>query len=239
MPQSLIADEIIYDFEEAVANLVTEDDEPVDNIISDKQMRLLVEPLYTSWKPTDEETQEARSFIAAADVGIFTSPRQSPIVPDVLISLDVETDLDFYDKNNRSYFVWEYGKVPEVVVEIVSNKKGNELESKMKRYQKMAISYYVVFDPLKQLGDDVLRVYELGFGGRRYHLRKDHTLPNVNLNLKLWNGEFEGKQFEWIRWCDENGNLLLTGRESAESERQRAEKFAAKLLEMGIDPENI
>lgn len=230
MSQSLLADEITYEFEEAVANLVTEDDEPVDNIISEKQMRLLVESLYSSWKPLDAETQEKRSFIALANVGIFTSPYQSPIVPDVLVSLDVETNKNLYEKKNRSYFVWEYGKVPEVVVEIVSNKKGDELESKMKRYQKMAISYYVVFDPLKQLSDDILRVYELGFGGRRYHLRKDYALPDVGLGLKIWDGEFEEIQLEWIRWCDAEENLIPTGKE-------RAEQFAAKLRELGVDPE--
>jgi hypothetical protein len=33
----------------SVANLVTEDDTPVDNIFSEKQERLFVEPLYSSW----------------------------------------------------------------------------------------------------------------------------------------------------------------------------------------------
>ena len=32
-------------------SLITEDNEPVDNVFSEKQQRLLVEPLYTSWKP--------------------------------------------------------------------------------------------------------------------------------------------------------------------------------------------
>lgn len=33
-----------------VDDLVTEDDTPVDNIFSAKQHRLLVEPLYSSWR---------------------------------------------------------------------------------------------------------------------------------------------------------------------------------------------
>lgn len=230
--------ELPYDFDEVVENLVTEDDEPVENLISEKQMRLLVEPLYTSWKPlTDEETP--RNFLAATDVGIFITPYQSPIVPDMLLSLDIEPRENFFEKKNRSYFVWEFGKVPEVAVEIVSNKKGEEVDGKMNRYAKMAVSYYIVFDPLQELSDEVLRVYELGFGGRRYHLRRDYDLPDVGLGLTLWQGEFEEQKFEWLRWRDADGNLILSGKERAELAEKKADKLASKLRELGVDPNQI
>ena len=259
MQQHALAD---YDWDEFYANVEIEDGEPVDNLISAKQMRLLVEPLYSSWRPVDDNGN-ARKFFADADVGVFYSTRESPVVPDVFVSLDVEPDEDFKQKKNRSYFVWEFGKPPEVAVEIVLNRKGNEMSGKMQRYAKVPIAYYVVFDPLRELNDDALRVYELGFGGRRYLLRKDFALPNVGLRLTLWRGEFEGYEFEWMRWCDADGNLLLTGKEQAELERKHAEaertraeaertraddaekraleaeaqaaKFAAKLRELGID----
>lgn len=226
MPQNVLV-ELPYDFDEVVENLVTEDDAPVENLISEKQMRLLVEPLYSSWKPLTDEDM-ARKFLAATDVGIFFTPYQSPIVPDMLLSLDIEPRENFSEKKNRSYFVWEFGKVPEVAVEIVSNKKGEELDGKMNRYAKMAVSYYVVFDPLQELSDEVLRVYELGFGGRRYHLRRDFDLPDVGLGLTLWQGKFEEQEFKWLRWCDADGNLILSGKE-------RAEKAEKKLRELGID----
>ena len=61
-----------------------------------------------------------------------------------------------------------------------------------------------------------------------------------------WCGEFEGMTYEWLRWMKEDGSLLLTGKESAEIERQRAEaerqranRFAAKLRELGIDPDTL
>ncbi len=48
----------------------------------------------------------------------------------------------------------------------------------------------------------------------------------------------------WLRWWDEQGNLLLTGHERAaqaelqlEQERQRAERLAAQLRAAGIEPE--
>ncbi len=232
MPQNALV-ELPYDFDEVIENLVTEDDKPLDDIVSAKQMRFLVEPLYSSWKSlTNEEVPQLRSFFADCNVGIFFTPYQSPIVPDMLLSLDVEPRGNFFEKKNRSYFVWEFGKVPEVAVEIASNKKGDEFSGKMDRYAKMAVSYYVVFDPLQALSGDVLRVYELGFGGRRYHLRRDFDLPDVGLGLTLWNGEFEEEQFEWLRWCDADGNLILSGKE-------RAEKAERKLRELGIDPDQL
>ena len=87
-----------------VDDLVTEDDTPVDNIYSEKQQRLLTEPLYSSWKPD-------RLFVALANVGLFYAVRKPPLVPDALLSLDVETAADLKPKRNRSYFIWEFGKV--------------------------------------------------------------------------------------------------------------------------------
>ncbi len=49
-----------------IRHIVTEDDAPVDNMFSEKQQRLLVEPLYSSWGID-------RRFIAAANVGIFSA----------------------------------------------------------------------------------------------------------------------------------------------------------------------
>jgi hypothetical protein len=50
-------------WDDIIANLVTEDDEPVGSILSEKQMRLLTEPLYSSWTPpAGEEGAAPRRF---------------------------------------------------------------------------------------------------------------------------------------------------------------------------------
>jgi hypothetical protein len=43
----------------------------------------------------------------------------------------------------------------------------------------------------------------------------------------------------WLRWWDSQGNLLLTGDERAEREQQRAQRLAAKLRELGVDPHEV
>lgn len=229
---------INYDFKDIVANLITEDDEPVDNLFSEKQQRLLTEPLYSSWQPIDEETGEPRLFIASSNVGVFTSVYRPPIVPDVFISMDVELQKDWTMKEHRAYFVWEFGKVPDVVVEIVSNTKGGEISQKKNRYAEIDVTYYIVFDPFLALSNEKVRVFERGFG-KRYRRREGFDLPEVGLSLQLWQGTFEEWEDEWLRWCDLSGKLILTGNERAERESQRAALLANKLRELGVDPNKL
>lgn len=228
MPQVLAEN---YDFKQLVANLITEDDEPVDNLFSERQQRLLAGSLYASWKPTNQDTGELLKFIAASNVGVFSSVYQSPIVPDVFLSMDVEFQKDWLMKEHRAYFIWEFDKPPDVAIEIVSNTKGGEISKKKNRYAQIDITYYVVFDPFRALSSEKLRVFERGFG-KRYVERKDFDLPDVGLSLTLWQGEFEGWTDEWLRWVDTDGNLILTGNE-------RAERLADKLRELGVNPQQI
>ena len=217
-----------FDLTEAVNNLVTEDDEPVDNLLSGKQQRLLTEPLYSFWTPPQEEGQSAqrRPFWASANVGIFPSLYQPPLVPDIFLSLDVAVPEDMGKKSNRSYFYWEYGKAPEVVIEIVSNRKGGELSSKLRDYARIGVTYYVVYDPLGELSDEELQVFVLRDG--RYELMREHYLPLVGLGLTLWQGMYEGITGRWLRWCDRDGNVIPTGEERAAREAERAAREAER-----------
>ena len=242
-----------------IQSLVTEDDTPVDNMPSEKQQRLLTEPLYSSWAGPGA----GRPFLAAANVGVFPEPRNPAIVPDVFLSLDVQVNPDWWDKRHRSYFVWEFGKVPDLVVEIVSNQKGNEVGEKRLKYARMGVGYYVISDPLRQVMSDDLRVYRLSGGG--YERQGPPWFPELGLGMMLWDGEFEGVRSRWLRWTDAHGELILTGKEAAErerrraeqeqrraeqqqqraeqergraeQERQRADRLAAVLRQAGIDPE--
>lgn len=223
-----------------ISHIVTEDNEPVDNWFSEKQMRLLAESLNLSWQP-------GRRFIAAANVGIFYGLHIPPVVPDVFVALDVQLPEDIWEKRHRSYFVWEYGKVPEAVVEIVSNAEGGEKGQKYEIYEQIRVLYYVVYDPMKFIQNEPLRIFELSAG--KYVPRIDKSLPRIDLKLTLWNGVYEGRNDCWLRWCDAGGNLLQTGAERAktaeqrakiaeqraEQERRRAEEMTEKLKELGIE----
>jgi len=80
-----------------IDHIVTEDGAPVDNICSEKQRRLLTEPLYSCWRPN-------RQFAAMANVGLFFAlheppfvpdiRHEPPFVPDIMVSLDVRIPND-------------------------------------------------------------------------------------------------------------------------------------------------
>ncbi|MBE2199365.1 MAG: Uma2 family endonuclease [Anaerolinea sp.] len=229
-----------------ISHLVTEDDTPVDNLASEKQMRLLTEPLYTSWEGPGEQ----RPFLAAANVGIFASIYQPPLVPDMFLSLDVTVPDDWWAKGKRAYFFWEFGKAPDIVIEIVSNREGGEADRKLRAYARIGIPYYVIYDPQQQIQPDVLCAYALT-PRREYEEIPPDLFVGLGLGLTLWRGSYENKEETWLRWHGADGNLIPTGAElsaqerqradaehqRAEAEHQRAERLAARLRALGIDPD--
>jgi Uma2 family endonuclease len=238
LPDSI--EEYPEDFWPDVDDLVTEDDTPVDSIFSEKQQRLLTEPLYSSGL--------GRPFAAMANVGLFYQTHHPPLVPDMLLSLGVEIPADVWTKSHRAYFVWEFGKPPDVVVEVVSNREGHELDSKVADYAAIGVKYYAVFDPERLLGERILRLHELH--GATSIERAGLWMPDIGLGLCLWEGSYEGMSARWLRWCDAEGNPIATGaegahqerqradqeRQRAEQERARAERLAERLRALGIDP---
>ncbi len=206
--QILNDEEIVTELD--ISHLVIEDDTPVDNFQSEEQQRLLVEPLYSS-------KALPAPFLAAANVGLFYKLKGDPIVPDVLLSLDVQRPDDFSQRRNRSYFVWEFGKVPEVCLEIVSNQEGDELTLSKKSQQKgkttikkeiyaqIGVRYYAVFDPLRQIqGKDemngaLLRVWSISPDGYTEltppqgisAISQSVWLNAAGIGLTLWEGQFE------------------------------------------------
>jgi hypothetical protein len=201
-----------------IDHLVTEDDTPVDNIYSERQQRLLTEPLYSSWAGPGPD----RPFLALANVGLFQGVNKPPIVPDMMLSLDVRAPENLMLKRHRSYFIWEFGKSPEIGIEIVSNLEGGELSNKKALYAEMGVSYYVVWDPELILKSHRLSVFILQ--GRHYVPLEKAWFPEVGLGLTTWTGIFEGSRADWLRWCDQTGVLIATGEERAAQERLRAEQ---------------
>ena len=209
--ESLILDESLIP---NVDHLITEDDTPVDNFASAKQQRLLTSTLYS--------TLTNVIFLAEANVGIYHTVKNPPIVPDIFVSFDVEVPENWREKQHRCYMIWNFGKPPEIAIEIVSNTTGDELGKKRAIYEKMRVSYYIVYDPSHHISHETLRIFELS--GRRYHEISSHWLEQVNLGLMLWDGEFEGRSDTWLRWCDRDKNIFSTGDERANQEKQRADQ---------------
>ena len=197
------------------SQFVTEDDEPVENIKSEREIKLLIDALYASWK-------RLGSFMAFADVGLFYAVDKPAVAPDVMVILDIEMPEEPSRKRNKSYFMWQHGKPPEIVVEIVSNKKGNELGSKKALYASIGVKYYVVHDPDLYLSQNTVHVFELQ--NNEYVPLDEMWLDDIGLGLVRWHGTYMGKTMEFIRWCDQSGDLLMSAGERVEYEAERAEQ---------------
>ena len=234
------------------SHLITETEEPVDNLFSEKQMRLLTEPLYASWHPK-------RSFWVAANVGMYEALNAKAVVPDVFLSLDTTSE-QAKAFGSKCYFFWDHGKPPEVVIEIVSNSDGGELDRKMERYAKLHVDHYVVFDPSACLSHEPLQAYSLITGVYQKRPSAGSFATVEGLHLRLWEGAYEGQKETWLRWALEDGTLIATGTERANAEAERAnaeaeranaeaerarveaaraDALAARLRELGIDPDSV
>jgi Uma2 family endonuclease len=205
--------------------LVTEDHKPVENLFIEKLYRLLTRPLYASWPGPGE----GRTFLVMADVGWFYQRKTPAVAPDCLLSLDVTCPKDLHVKQGHSYYQWDMGKQPDVIIEAVSDRTGGEESFKKNLYARLGVPHYAVFDPRHLLSDDTLRCYELVVG----HYQPGNAGPwaDVGLGLCLWQGCFEGVEDTWLRWCDLNGTIVPTGEERAvllaERARQADERAAA------------
>lgn len=208
-------------------NFITEDDEPVDSLFSELQQRLSIEPLKNSkidW--TD------RDFMACANVGVYYAKKQPPVIPDMFLSMDVKRPKSWREKKDKCYFAWRMGKMPDLVLEIVSNKVGGEADAKLALYARLGVPYYVIHDPDLLLSKEELKVYRL-VANEKYELIQEpyHYIPEINLGIQLWKGVFEEEDTLWHRWCTKEGTNLMTSKERSDEEKARADE-EAKLKEL-------
>jgi Uma2 family endonuclease len=175
----------------------------------------------------------------------------------------------FYEQRESrlSYVIWQEGVTPFVVVELLSPSTEKEdlgqtlrvidkPPTKWEVYEKiLRIPYYVVFNGYT----NELQLFQIT-GSTYQKIPLSSTkfwLPEINLGLGLWLGEYKGLHRLWLRWYDENECWLLTPvekeqqlvekeRQRAEQEKQRAEQAElenAKLRELlrqsGIEIPNL
>ena len=231
-----------------ISHVTISDGRAVQNLTCEKQMRLLA-VLLDAWPGPPSGTGEPRPFTLMTDVGLFPTPEDTFLVPDAMLSVDTRVHPDFRkEKKHQAYFVWVMGKAPDVVIELVSNRKGDEHGKRKAGYARARVTYYVVWDPEQKLTKEELVAYELSRGD--YVRMMDARFPELGLSLAPWEGEFEGVHGHWLRWFAD-GVMVPTGpeqaqaereraqaeRERAETEHERAERLAALLRAHGIDPD--
>ena len=221
--------------------LPNSDDTPVDNELQEIIPNLLKSILRMLWKGRMD-------WFFGIDMGIYTHPEQPPIVPDGFLSLNVERS---FDENLRlSYLLWEEEILPILVLEVVSAKPGGEYTTKLDKYAELGVLYYVIYNP-KRRRKAKLEIHKLIQGNYELQNANPLWMPEIGLGIGSERAEYDDLTREWLYWYDENDNRYPTPYEQIElerqrandadrlieQERQRADRLAAKLRDLGIDPD--
>ncbi len=222
--KEVYAHTVYYEIEKtSYDTLVTDDGKPVANLFTELQQRLYVSLLY-NLKWTN------KNFMACSNVAFYYSDKLPPMVPNLLLSFNTDRG-DFLDKKNKCYFLWVKGKPPELVIEIISNKKKRKHTEKFDIYAKIGVKYYIVHDPFHKLYKNNLQVFKLV--NRKYEPYTDNEnnyMPEIGLGIKTWKGKFEDSTTTYARWCNKEGEIIFTYLEKVR-EKERIEELAKNALE--------
>ena len=191
-------------------------------------------------------------YFTGSDLNLYYDVRHPQLYkrPDWFLVLDVprlyeETEL------RSSYVLWQEGVDPFVVVELLSpgtesedlgepelpsdeetNGQARNQDSPPRKwhvYEKiLRVPYYIVFSRYT----NQVRFFQLVGGHYQEQLIDSANprlwIPELNLGLGVWHGEFEGITRAWLRWYDALSEWVPTDTEAeqqrAERERQRAER---------------
>lgn len=213
------------------------DDEPVDNINQPLLAAALTESLALAGKlPNNALTITNYGICATLNNKIVVKAPDWGFVPFIKVPRE---------EVKRSYTPQLQGDFPVIVMEFLSDTEGGEYSSKptyppgkwFYYEQVLKVANYAIFQP--ETGE--LELYRLDNSGHYQIQTADennrHWVGELNLFLGIWQGNRENRTGYWLRWWDERGELLLWGSELAAKERQRAERLAAQLRALGVEPE--
>lgn len=126
----------------------------------------------------------------------------------------------------KSWVVWEEGKTPDVVIELLSASTAvaDKNEKKLIYQNQMHVPEYFWFDPFNP--DDFAGFALAGAVYQPLVMNEQYQLVSEVLGLALQRSHcvYRGIEATWLRWATLEGELLPTGQEIAEMERQRADE---------------
>jgi Uma2 family endonuclease len=168
--------------------------------------------------------------------------------PDVLVAIGRPQG------ERGSYKQWqEGGIVPQVVFEVLSpgNRPG-EMKRKFQFYERHGVEEYYVYDPFsgslegwRRRGGELKKIARMrGYVSPRLGIRFEPGKGQDNLTIIGRHGapfttplEMSRRRVEAERRAETERQRAETERQYAETERQRAARYAAKLRELGIEPD--
>ena len=232
------------------------DDTFVKNFQEHPQSLLLT----SSIRPVLDARHPDGHYAIGQDCGIYwrltDPPERGAEAPDWFYVPGVSPLLE--GERRRSYVLWQEIIAPLIAIEFVSGDGTEERDrtsplvaegvkaGKFWVYeQAVRIPFYAIYEVDKA----IVQVYELMAQCYRKcepNQRGHYPIPPLGVELGIWQGDYMNQPLPWLRWWDDQGNLLLSGDERAEQEKQRAEqekqrrqKLEAFLRSQGLDPDHL
>ncbi len=131
---------------------------------------------------------------------------------------------------------------------MVSQTPGGEYDTKMGIYATLGVLYHVIYNPDYWQRDrhQPFEVYKLINGSYQLQIGEPFWMSEIGLGIGRFQRKVSGIQLELLYWYDQNGNRYLAADEreqqanqQLEMERQKAERLAARLRELGEDPDRL
>ncbi|NJO40738.1 MAG: Uma2 family endonuclease [Cyanobacteria bacterium CRU_2_1] len=184
-------------------------------------------------------------YCIGQDCGIYwretDPPERGAEAPDWFYVPGVPPNLD--GKIRRSYVLWREFIAPTIILEFASGDGSEErdrtpLSFSAKRsptkpgkfwvYERIIrAAYYGIYE----INNGILEVYDYINGHYEKmtpNARGHYPIAPMEVELGLLEGTYQNQQMLWLRWWDLRGNLLPTGQELAEKERQEKEQERQK-----------
>lgn len=221
----------------------------VKNFQEHPQSILLTDSIWA----TLEQLHPDGQFCIGQDSGIYWGVTDPPLrgaeAPDWFYVPNVPPTLN--GRMRRSYVLWQEHIAPMLVLEFVSGNGSEERDKtpvtgKFWVYeQAIRVPFYGIYD-VRKAQVEVYQLIGSTYQQMTPNARGHYPIPQMSIELGIWQGRYQDIDLPWLRWWDLEGNLLLTGREQAEQERQRAEqerqradRLADYLRSQGIDPDRL
>ncbi|OYD95585.1 hypothetical protein CDG76_11610 [Nostoc sp. 'Peltigera membranacea cyanobiont' 210A] len=207
----------------------------VKNLQEHPQSLLLtdsIEPILQKLHPNGQ-------YCIGQDSGIYwrmtEPPERGAEAPDWFYVPNVPPTLN--GQVRRSYVLWQEYVAPLIVLEFVSGDSSEEwdktpITGKFWVYeQAIRVPFYGIYEVKKasvQAYQLLRGEYQLISANERGH----YPIEPMGVELGIWQGRYQNLELPWLRWWDNQGNLLQTGWE-------RSQRLATKLRELNINPDEL
>jgi len=181
--------------------LPCDDGVPMETQRHKLQMDLLIDALYPWLEQRDNGYVGGNMFIYYSAAQVKNQDFKGPDFFAVLNVPKVE---------RKSWVVWEEGKAPDVIIELLSESTATQDKTVKKEiYQnQMRVPEYFWYDPFHPEDWAGFTLVNGNYQSLQPDAQNRYQSQQLGLALVQWQGVYKGVETVWLRWTTLNGELL-------------------------------